>query len=205
MAVNNRDILFDHQQRMENTWESAWLLLAKALWESLLHIGAPVSFSRCEDFTTSDCRSSIIRSTYNSIPPLPSERHSCSTLFAIVFPTQPRTVDNQYNLLGIQAAINGAKIMAQKRLSCVTINRRFYAGVASFGVLKRASPAPVTVLVPAYTAPLANACPWVDEVIIDPGSQADKAAQQALLFHVKQSKFDALLTLFSTPRIGWLA
>ena len=71
--------------------------------------------------------------------------------------------------------------------------------------LKQASPEPhVTVLVPAYTAPLAKACPWVDEVIIDPGSQADKAAQQALLFHVKQSKFDALLTLFSTPRIGWL-
>ena len=71
--------------------------------------------------------------------------------------------------------------------------------------LKQATPEPhVTVLVPAYTAPLANACPWVDEVIIDPGSQADKAAQQALLFHVKQSQFDALLTLFSTPRIGWL-
>lgn len=71
--------------------------------------------------------------------------------------------------------------------------------------LKQATPEPhVTVLVPAYTAPLAKACPWVDEVIIDPGSQADKAAQQALLFHVKQSKFDALLTLFSTPRIGWL-
>ncbi|MEC8901958.1 MAG: lipopolysaccharide heptosyltransferase family protein, partial [Pseudomonadota bacterium] len=47
--------------------------------------------------------------------------------------------------------------------------------------LKQASPEPhVTVLVPAYTAPLAKACPGVDEVIIDPGSQADKAAQQAL-------------------------
>tara|TARA_R110002012_G_scaffold44879_5_gene119687 strand:+ start:5218 stop:6255 length:1038 start_codon:yes stop_codon:yes gene_type:complete len=71
--------------------------------------------------------------------------------------------------------------------------------------LKSASPAPhVTVLVPAYTAPLAHACPWVDKVIIDPGQQADKAAQKALLECVKAAKFDALLTLFSTPRIGWL-
>ncbi|WP_404376405.1 glycosyltransferase family 9 protein [Vreelandella aquamarina] len=71
--------------------------------------------------------------------------------------------------------------------------------------LKQASPVPrITVLVPAYTAPLAKACPWVDDVLVDPGNQADKAAQQALLYHVKQAKFDALLTLFSTPRIGWL-
>lgn len=71
--------------------------------------------------------------------------------------------------------------------------------------LKSASPTPhVTVLVPAYTAPLASACPWVDDVIIDPGPQADKAAQKTLLNSVKAAQFDALLTLFSTPRIGWL-
>ncbi|WP_422103328.1 glycosyltransferase family 9 protein [Vreelandella sp.] len=96
--------------------------------------------------------------------------------------------------------------MAQKLL--VVRNDKigdFMLAWPALACLKQASPAPhVTVLVPAYTAPLANACPWVDEVIIDPGSQADKAAQQTLLFHVKQSKFDALLTLFSTPRIGWL-
>ncbi|MBE0462221.1 MAG: glycosyltransferase family 9 protein [Halomonadaceae bacterium] len=71
--------------------------------------------------------------------------------------------------------------------------------------LKSASPTPhITVLVPAYTAPLASACPWVDEVIIDPGRQADAAAQKALLAEVKAAQFDALLTLFSTPRIGLL-
>lgn len=71
--------------------------------------------------------------------------------------------------------------------------------------LKSASPAPhITVLVPAYTAPLASACPWVDEVMIDPGHQADKPAQKALLERVESARFDALLTLFSTPRIGWL-
>ncbi|SER55475.1 ADP-heptose:LPS heptosyltransferase [Vreelandella subterranea] len=71
--------------------------------------------------------------------------------------------------------------------------------------LKNASPTPhVTVLVPSYTAPLAKACPWVDEVIIDPGSSAAPSAQHVLLEQIKAARFDALLTLFSTPRIGWL-
>ncbi|WP_346796980.1 glycosyltransferase family 9 protein [Halomonas sp. Bachu 37] len=70
--------------------------------------------------------------------------------------------------------------------------------------LKSALPTPhVTVLVPAYTAPLANICPWVDEVIIDPGRDADKSARHGLIDNIKAAGFDALLTLFSTPRIGW--
>ena len=96
--------------------------------------------------------------------------------------------------------------MAQKLL--VVRNDKigdFMLAWPALACLKNASPTPhVTVLVPAYTAPLAKACPWVDEVMIDPGAHADKAEQQALLHHVKQTGFDALLTLFSTPRIGWL-
>lgn len=96
--------------------------------------------------------------------------------------------------------------MAQKLL--VVRNDKigdFMLAWPALACLKQASPTPhVSVLVPAYTAPLANACPWVDEVIIDPGHQANKAAQQALLIDVKKAQFDALLTLFSTPRIGWL-
>ncbi len=71
--------------------------------------------------------------------------------------------------------------------------------------LKAASPAPrVSVLVPAYTAPMARLCPWVDEVLIDPGDGASRGEQRRLLAEVKAARFDALLTLFSTPRIGWL-
>lgn len=71
--------------------------------------------------------------------------------------------------------------------------------------LKAATPRPhVSVLVPDYTAPLARACPWVDEVILDPGDGAGREAQRALLARLKARSFDALLTLFSTPRIGWL-
>lgn len=71
--------------------------------------------------------------------------------------------------------------------------------------LKAARPMPhISVLVPAYTAPMARLCPWIDEVLIDPGEGADRAASRRLLTEVKAARFDALLTLFSTPRIGWL-
>lgn len=75
----------------------------------------------------------------------------------------------------------------------------------ALATLKKASEAlHVTVLVPRYTEAVARACPWVDEVIVDPGSSADAQAQKALLTRMKAARFDALLTLFSTPRIGWL-
>ncbi|QTF92754.1 glycosyltransferase family 9 protein [Halomonas sp. BM-2019] len=71
--------------------------------------------------------------------------------------------------------------------------------------LKAASPVPqVSVLVPAYTAPMARLCPWVDQVLIDPGEHASRTELRRLLAAVKAARFDALLTLFSTPRIGWL-
>ncbi|WP_129139791.1 glycosyltransferase family 9 protein [Modicisalibacter coralii] len=71
--------------------------------------------------------------------------------------------------------------------------------------LKRAHPGNrISVLVPAYTAPLAECCPWIDEVILDPGAEGTKAAQRALLERLRTGRFDALLTLFSTPRVGWL-
>lgn len=71
--------------------------------------------------------------------------------------------------------------------------------------LKTADPAPhVSVLVPGYTAPLARQCPWVDEVLLDPGEDAGREAQRELLSTLRAGRFDALLTLFSTPRIGWL-
>ena len=52
----------------------------------------------------------------------------------------------------------------------------------ALAALKKAKPAPhVSVLVPAYTAPMARLCPWIDDVVIDPGEQAPKDAQRALL------------------------
>lgn len=71
--------------------------------------------------------------------------------------------------------------------------------------LKRAHPDNhVTALVPAYTAPLARRCPWIDAVILDPGDGAPRPSQRELLKTLRASRYDALLTLYSTPRIGWL-
>ncbi|WP_444678868.1 glycosyltransferase family 9 protein [Halomonas sp. E19] len=71
--------------------------------------------------------------------------------------------------------------------------------------LKAALPeARLSVLVPSYTAPLARCCPWIDEVILDPGPDAGRRAQRELLAELRSARFTAMLTLFSTPRIGWL-
>ncbi|MFC3283856.1 glycosyltransferase family 9 protein [Litchfieldella rifensis] len=71
--------------------------------------------------------------------------------------------------------------------------------------LKRADPDNhISVLVPGYTAPLAHACPWIDAVLLDPGTVRDRTAQRHLLTTLRGKRFDALLTLYSTPRVGWL-
>ncbi|MGL5948292.1 MAG: glycosyltransferase family 9 protein [Aeromonas sp.] len=69
-----------------------------------------------------------------------------------------------------------------------------------FAMLKQSLPCHLTVLVPAYTAPLAKLCPWIDQVIIDPGKQADKNAQRGLLTRVRAASFDASICLFSNAR-----
>jgi len=74
----------------------------------------------------------------------------------------------------------------------------------SFAMLKASQECHITALVPAYTAELARLCPWIDEVILDPGKQADSAQQQALLATIKAARFDAAISLFSTGRVAWL-
>lgn len=64
----------------------------------------------------------------------------------------------------------------------------------ALALLKRSLPhSHISVLVPAYTQPLAEVCPWVDHVLSDPQD----------LDQVRRQNFDAVLTLFSTGRIGW--
>ncbi|SEL24386.1 ADP-heptose:LPS heptosyltransferase [Halomonas daqiaonensis] len=71
--------------------------------------------------------------------------------------------------------------------------------------LKASDAAPhVSALVPSYTAPLARQCPWIDEVLIDPGDASGREGRRELLHRLREASFDALLTLFSTPRIGRL-
>lgn len=62
----------------------------------------------------------------------------------------------------------------------------------------------LTALVPAYTEALAVLCPYIDDVLIDPGSDASEQAQKALMQALVNGSFDASLTLFSTWRVGQL-
>ena len=55
----------------------------------------------------------------------------------------------------------------------------------------------IAVLVPAYTAPLADICPLVNEVIIDPKEQGDWRNSRALAKLLRPHRFDAVITLFS--------
>ncbi len=70
----------------------------------------------------------------------------------------------------------------------------------SFAMLKHSLDCRVTALVPAYTAPLAALCPWIDEVILDPGAKGSRADKQALARQLKGAGFDAAIALFSNSR-----
>jgi ADP-heptose:LPS heptosyltransferase len=50
---------------------------------------------------------------------------------------------------------------------------------------------------------MANACPWIDETIVDPGPGWRHTSE--LRRHIRRLQFDAVITLFSTTRIGWVA
>lgn len=69
----------------------------------------------------------------------------------------------------------------------------------SFAMLKASMPdCHITALVPKYTAALAELCPWIDDVMIDPTEKSDKSAQKALIEEIKARNFDASINLFST-------
>jgi ADP-heptose:LPS heptosyltransferase len=64
----------------------------------------------------------------------------------------------------------------------------------ALALLKRSLPhSQIAVLVPPYTHDLATHCPWVDQVLCDPQD----------FKQLNRAHFDAVLTLFSTGRVGW--
>ncbi|MGF1910277.1 glycosyltransferase family 9 protein [Vibrio kasasachensis] len=79
----------------------------------------------------------------------------------------------------------------------------------SFAMLKQSLPdCHITALVPNYTVALAQLCPWIDEVILDPTKNADKQTQGELIESLKQQQFDASINLFSTTynaKLVWKA
>ena len=57
--------------------------------------------------------------------------------------------------------------------------------------------ASISVLVPSYTAPLAEACSYIDEIILDPKLKGEWRNGLALGRLLKPKRFDAVITLFS--------
>jgi raw score 7.91 len=73
----------------------------------------------------------------------------------------------------------------------------FVQAFPAFAQLKAANPAiKLTALVPAYTAPLAQICPFLDDIIID-SKKDDKNDFKRLLKEIKQQKFDAMISFVS--------
>jgi ADP-heptose:LPS heptosyltransferase len=72
----------------------------------------------------------------------------------------------------------------------------------TFALLKSHWPeAHITALVPAYTAPIARLCPWIDELLID----EPETSAWFLAKPLRKRRFDILLTLFSTRRVALAA
>ena len=81
----------------------------------------------------------------------------------------------------------------------------FTLSLPVFALLKAALPkVTLAALVPEYTRPLAAMCPAIDNIIVDPGPEASRAAQQELLKQLRDAHFDRVITLFSTNRVGLL-
>ena len=79
----------------------------------------------------------------------------------------------------------------------------FVLSLPVYPLLKIAMPDPeLHTLVPEYTSALANAYPYIDKVLIDSPHEATLAQQYKLLKTLRAEKYDAIITLYSTSRIG---
>lgn len=81
----------------------------------------------------------------------------------------------------------------------------FVQAFPAFAMLKASNPElKLTALVPAYTAPLAQICPYLDNVIID-NAKNDKADVNRLVKEIKEQQFDGMISFFSNTHNGKLA
>jgi len=82
----------------------------------------------------------------------------------------------------------------------------FMLSLPVFRLLKQALPdSTLHALVPNYTRDIALACDDIDDVVIDPGRDASFHRQLQLQRSIRQQHYDAVITLFSTTRIGLIA
>lgn len=79
----------------------------------------------------------------------------------------------------------------------------------ALSLLKKQYPkSTITILIPAYTKPMAEACPWIDNIIIDDVHTTTLKDALHLSNKIKALNFDFSISLFSELRTGlalWLA
>lgn len=85
----------------------------------------------------------------------------------------------------------------------------FMLSLPVFRILKQNLPdCELHALVPGYTHEIGAACDAIDKLIVDPGKGARLYDQFQLLAAIRAEQYDAVITLFSTSRIGillWLS
>ena len=79
----------------------------------------------------------------------------------------------------------------------------FILSLPVFSLIKQYCPDSEThAFVPKYTSELAGMNESIDQVIIDPGASAKLSEQIKTLKQIRAEKYDAIITLFSTTRVG---
>ncbi len=82
----------------------------------------------------------------------------------------------------------------------------FMLAYPSFAMLKENLPeTTLYALVSTYTKDMAEACPWIDHVLIDPKPQGSWRSAFALARLFREEAFDALIALYSTSRVALAA
>ncbi len=81
----------------------------------------------------------------------------------------------------------------------------FMLAYPTFLLLKQALPrCEIHCLVPDYTREMAECCPAINLAIRDPGPDAGLREQLGLLRRLRRERYDAVITLYSTIRVGLL-
>lgn len=79
----------------------------------------------------------------------------------------------------------------------------FVLSLPSFLLLKKhLADCEIHAFIPAYTKDIALLSGFIDKVIIDPGSSASFRQQINTFLNIKEQNYDAIITLFSTTRVG---
>jgi ADP-heptose:LPS heptosyltransferase len=100
---------------------------------------------------------------------------------------------------------NFPDLMAKKNVLMVRNDKLgdFMLAWPAFALLKSSLPdCDIAALVPQYTRELAECCPWIDRVVVDPEPDPRGLALRRML---GKQVYDAVITLYSTSRVGFAA